>query len=107
MTQAERVRVSGPLAAHRRGFIAELKRAGYSEQVAAEHLRLLNQLSLQLAGEGVEGEVAPGAFARLAAARRAAGYRQRCTERALIPLAVYLRGVGAAVGAGGAPPGAG
>src|SRR3954469_2565556 len=103
MTRAERVRVSGPLAAHRSGFIAELERAGYSEQVAAEHLRLLNQLSLQLAGDGVGGEVAPSAFARLAAARRAAGYRQRCTERALIPLTVYLRPVGVAV-APVAPP---
>src|SRR4051795_13693815 len=98
MTQAERVRVSGPLAAHRSGFIAELERAGYSEQVAAEHLRLLNQLSLQLARDGVQGGVvALGAFARLAAARRAAGYQQRCTERALIPLAVYLGRVGVAV----------
>jgi site-specific recombinase XerD len=77
MAQAERVRVSGPLAPLARGFIAELGRAGYSEQIAAEHVRLLNHLSQQLAREGTEGTVAPDAFTRLAAARRASGYLRR------------------------------
>jgi hypothetical protein len=42
MTRAERVRVSGRLAPLASGFIVELERAGYSEQIAAEHMRLLN-----------------------------------------------------------------
>src|SRR3954470_1326573 len=103
MTQAERVCVSGPLAPLKSGFIAELERAGYSEQVAAEHVRLLNHLSQQLAREGGEGQIAPGAFGRLAAARRASGYRHRRTERALVPLAAYLRRVGVALPPPAAP----
>src|SRR4051812_43207761 len=97
MSQAERVRVSGPLEPLKEGFIAELERAGYSEQIAAEHVRLLNHLSRQLAREGIGEKIAPDAFTRLAAARRASGYRHRRTERALIPLVAYLRRVGVAV----------
>jgi integrase/recombinase XerD len=96
MTEAERVRVSGPLAPLKSGFIAELGRLGYSPQVAAEHVRLLDQLSERVATESVEGKIAPDVFARVAAARRAAGYSHRRTERALAPLAGYLRRLGVA-----------
>src|SRR3954469_24335370 len=104
MSQANRVRVSGPLAPLKSGFMAELERAGYSEQVAAEHVRLLNHLSQQLAREGGEEQIAPDAFSRLAAARRASAYRHRRTERALVPLAAYLRRVGVALPPPAAPP---
>jgi integrase/recombinase XerD len=103
MSQAERVRVLGPLAALKDGFVVELERLGYSEQIAAEHVRLLNHLSQQVEREGLGGKITPDAFTRLAAWRRESGYTHRRTEQALVPLASYLRRLGVAVPPDAAP----
>src|SRR5438128_3820569 len=96
MTEPEGVRVFGPLAPLKKGFIAELDRLGYSRFTATQHVRLLRHLSEQVAREGVDGGITPEAFTRLAAARRAADYTHQRTERALAPLVNYLRRLGVA-----------
>ena len=97
MTEPDRVGVCGPLAPVARGFIAELDRLGYAPSTAAQHVRLLAHLSDLLEREGGDGwRVTPDLFERFLVARRAAGYTHQRTERALGPLANYLRRLGIA-----------
>ena len=97
MTEPRCVGVSGPLAALKPGFIAELDRLGYAPTTAAQHIRLLSHLSDLLDVEGLDGRhVTPDLLARFSADRRAAGYTHQRTERALVPLWNYLRGLGIA-----------
>ena len=97
MTEPNRVGVCGPLASLKPGFIAELDRLGYAPSTAAQHVRLLSHLSDLLEGEDLDGrDVTPELLARFSADRRAAGYTHQRTERALVPLASYLRGLGIA-----------
>src|SRR4051794_6850118 len=96
MSGPEDARVLGPLAPLKAGFIEELDRLGYSRLTATQHVHLLHHLSQHVASEGVEGKITPDVFARLAAARREAGYTHQRTERALAPLANYLRVLGVA-----------
>jgi integrase/recombinase XerD len=97
MTEPHCVGVSGPLAPLKPRFIAELDRLGYAPTTAAQHVRLLSHLSDLLEREGLDGrDVTPDLLARFCASRRAAGYTHQRTERALVPLSSYLRGLGVA-----------
>ena len=82
--------VFGPLESYAPGFRLELSRQGYTSHSAACQLHLMAHVSRWLAAEGLEatGLTAAGVEAFLAA-RRAAGYAQWCSVKALVPLLGY------------------
>jgi len=87
--------VDGPLALYAGGFRAELERLGYTPLTAATHVRLMAHLSRWLTREGVEATgLTPAVADAYFAERRAAGYAGHVTDRALRPLAGYLRRLG-------------
>lgn len=75
MANPDRVRVTGPLAAFKDGFAAELVRQGYRPNAVACQLQLMAHLSRWMALRGVDaaGLTAP-VMAEFLVARRDAGY---------------------------------
>jgi integrase/recombinase XerD len=95
MDVVSRVRVSGPLAEYAAGFAAYLAGAGYRPLSAANQVRLLAHLSRWLEDRGLApGELTGQRVREFLAARRAAGYTCRLSERGLAPLLDCLRGLG-------------
>ena len=95
MNKPSRVRMNGPLVAHRRGFTAELRRQGYSPFTAVSVLQLTAHLSRWLERQGLDaGDLTAECAERYLAARRASGQVRRLTPRGLRPLLSYLRGLG-------------
>jgi len=95
MADPLRVRVRGLLEPYARGFAAELSRLGYTPVSAAFQLQLMAHLSRWLAEEGSElGELTPGVVETFLAARRAAGYTNYRSPKALEPQLGYLRTLG-------------
>jgi site-specific recombinase XerD len=89
--------VPGPLASYAEGFRAELERLGYTPLSAAVHVQLMAHLSRWLARKGLEGSALTQATVEVYfAERRAAGYVNLRTGRALQPLVGYLRRLGVA-----------
>jgi integrase/recombinase XerD len=95
MDDLHAVRMVGPLGLYARGFAGELARLGFTRLSAQKQLGLAAHLSRWLgdAGLGVADLATPAVDAFLAA-RRAAGYREYLTAKALAPLLGYLRGLG-------------
>ena len=91
--------MTGPLA-HRmyaHGWRAELAARGYAPHSVTAHAQLMAHLSGWLAATGRGVDALTGEVVRqYARARRAAGYQNRTTERAVAPLLGYLRGLRAA-----------
>lgn len=88
--------MTGPLATFASGFAVELSRVGYTENSAADQVRLLAHLSRWLAGEGfTAAQLTPEAADTFLVARRAEGYTLWLSRKALAPLLTYLRGIGA------------
>jgi integrase/recombinase XerD len=98
MIDLSRVGVTGPLEPFVAGFASELARQGYARSSVLRHLDLLAHLSRWLAAEGLDAShLTPDVLERFMVARRAGGYTdRRCTTRSLVPLAGYLRSLGAA-----------
>ena len=97
MHDPSRVRVSGPLEVFASGFVAELARLGYRRTPATFQLQLMAHVSRWLQSEGLgAGELSSEVVERFLAERRAAGYTNYVTARALAPLLGYLRGLGVA-----------
>jgi integrase/recombinase XerD len=97
MSDPSRVRVSGPLEPFAAGFVAELQRQGYTPGSACQQMYLFAHLSRWLAGERLDAHALEAAtIERFAATRRAAGYVPYTSAKALRPLLVHLRGLGAA-----------
>jgi integrase/recombinase XerD len=97
MHDPSRVRVSGPLEVFASGFVAELARLGYRRTPATFQLQLMAHVSRWLQSEGLAaGELTSEVVERFLAERRAAGYTNYVTARALAPLLGYLRGLGVA-----------
>jgi integrase/recombinase XerD len=95
MHDPSRVRVSGPLEGYAEGFGAELVRLGYRRTPVTFQLQLMAHASRWLAGEGLGAdEFMSEVVERFLAERRAAGYTDRVTARAMAPLLGYLRGLG-------------
>jgi integrase/recombinase XerD len=92
------VRVRGPLASHADGFYSWLiDRRFYSPLTAVDHLRLMAHVGRWLVSRGLDCAALTDDLAlEFVAARRAAGYRNLRSPRALAPLVAYLREVGAA-----------
>jgi integrase/recombinase XerD len=99
-----RVRVTGPLEPYASGFVLELVDRGYTPVSAAHQMRLMAHLSRWLAGERLgSDDLSPARVEEFFAARRAAGYTNYVTLRALTALLEYLRGLGVVPPAGEEP----
>ena len=95
MADPLRVRVCGPLEPYARGFAAKLSRLGYTPVSAARQLQLMAHMSRWLAEEGSGlDELTPGVVETFLAARRAAGYTDYRSPKALDPQLGYLRTLG-------------
>jgi integrase/recombinase XerD len=79
------------------GSLGELSRLGYTSGSACGQMFLMAHVSRWLAGEGLDaGGLTAEAAGRFLAARRAAGYAQLLSPKAMAPLLGYLRRLGAA-----------
>ena len=97
MHDPSRVRVSGPLEVFAAGFAAELARLGYRRVSVVFQLQLMAHASRWLQGDGLgAGELSSEVVERFLAVRRAAGYTNYVTARAMAPLLGYLRCLGVA-----------
>jgi integrase/recombinase XerD len=97
MHDPSRVRVSGSLGVFASGFAAELARLGYRRTPATFQLQLMAHASRWLQREGIgANELTSEVVERFLAERRAAGYANYVTVRAMAPLLAYLRGLGVA-----------
>ncbi|MGH2834417.1 MAG: site-specific integrase, partial [Solirubrobacteraceae bacterium] len=98
MSDPLRVRVSGPLEPFAAGFAAALQRGGYTPGSACHRMYLFAHLSRWLAADHLDvGQLTAETIERFVAARRAAGCVQYISPKALGPLLVHLRGLGAAL----------
>jgi integrase/recombinase XerD len=97
MHDPSRVRVTGPLEPFVVGFATALRVEGYTARGITGQLQLMAHLSRWLAEEhlGVASLAGP-VVERFVAARRAAGYAQFRSPRALEPLLFHLRKLGQA-----------
>ena len=106
MRNPSSVGVAGPLEPFSPGFAAELGRVGYSPAAASFQLQLMAHASRWLGAEGLDaGGLSAGTVGRFLAARRAAGYTNYLSARAMAPLLGYLRGLGVAPAAAAEGPG--
>jgi integrase/recombinase XerD len=92
------VRVCGPLASHAdRFYLWLIERRFYSPLTAVGHLRLMAHVSRWLVSRDLDCAALTDDLAlEFVAARRAAGYCNLRSPRALAPLVAFLREVGAA-----------
>lgn len=97
MHDPSRVRVTGPLETFAVGFAAVLRVDGYTARGITGQLQLMAHLSRWLAQEQLGVASLTGTVVeRFVAARRAAGYAQFRSRRALEPLLYHLRELGQA-----------
>jgi hypothetical protein len=87
--------VRGPLESHAAGFAEELLRQGYTRSSAGQHMCFIAHLDrwMQTVDVGL-GQLNGPVIERYLAGRRAAGYRQYLSQRALAPLLGYLAPLG-------------
>jgi integrase/recombinase XerD len=92
-----RVRVSGPLYAYRDGFAEELAGQGYTPGSAQRQVGLLAHLSRWLDSCGLgAADLTPERVEEFLGVRRAEGYTLELSQRGVLPLLGYLRGLGVA-----------
>jgi integrase/recombinase XerD len=104
MGDLSRIRVTGPLEPFVSGFVAALVERGYTPVSAAHQLRLMAHVSRWLASEGLApDDLSPARVEEFVAVRRAAGYVNYVTPRALVALLEHLREVGVVPPAGELP----
>ena len=94
MDKLARMRPAGVLAPYMSGFAAELERSGYRPNAAYQQLLLAAGLGRWLEGQGLAlSGLTDDRQEAFLAARRAAGYRQWLSGKALTPLVSYLRSI--------------
>jgi integrase/recombinase XerD len=87
--------VRGPLEPYAAGFAAQLLAQGYSRTSAAQHVCFIAHLDRWMSAEGIGPDGLSGlVIERYLAARRAAGYRQYRSVKALRPLLDHLAPLG-------------
>lgn len=97
MLDSSRLQVRGPLEGFAAGFAVELRVVGYRRVPVVFQLQLMAHASRWLEEEGLlAGGLTSEVVERFVAARRAAGYANHVTARAMAPLVGYLRGLGVA-----------
>jgi integrase/recombinase XerD len=84
MGDPKRIEVSGPLVAYRDGFVEELAEQGYTTYGAMHQVWLMAHVSRWLDLE--VGDLTADRVEEFVEVRRAAGYTDRLSERALAPL---------------------
>ena len=91
MVKVLRSIVQGPLEPHIVGFSEELLRQGYSRSAAEQQVCFLAHLDrwMQAGGVGLDG-LSDSVIEEYLAQRRAAGYREYRSVKALRPLLTYL-----------------
>ncbi len=95
MVKVLRSRVSGPLEPYATGFAEELLRQGYSRSGAEQHMCFIAHLGRWLSAAGVgPGELSGPVTEAYLTERRAAGYVQYRSAKALEPLLGYLAPLG-------------
>jgi len=95
MVKVLRSFVCGPLEPHIIGFAEELLRQGYSRTSAAQHVCFLAHLDRWMTAEGVALDGLSGpVIDRYLAQRRAAGYREYRSVKALQPMLDFLAPLG-------------
>jgi integrase/recombinase XerD len=101
MSDPLRVQMSGPLSVFAAGFLEQLLGRGYRPGSVAKQLQLMGHLSRWLAAHDLEprdlGRVEIASFVQ---ERRVSGRAQLASERALVALLGYLRGLGVVPAAG-------
>jgi integrase/recombinase XerD len=91
MVKVLRSFVRGPLEPHVAGFAEELLRQGYSRSSAEQHVCFIAHLDRWMQAEGVGlGDLSGQVLECYLAERRAAGYREYRSVKALRPLLDYL-----------------
>jgi integrase/recombinase XerD len=104
MVDVSRVRVTGPLEPYVSGFVAGLTERGYTPVSAGHQLRLMAHVSRWLSSKGLgPDDLSLARVEEFIAARRAAGYANYVTPRALVALLEHLREVGVVPPAGELP----
>jgi len=99
VSSPSKVRVRGPLEAFAPGFADELRGLGYTPVSAVFQLQLMAHASRWLREAGLGSDALTGdVVERFVAERRAAGYTNYVTARAMAPLLGYLRAIGVAPG---------
>jgi integrase/recombinase XerD len=92
-----RIRVLGPLSPFTAGFADELAYQGYTPNSARRQMWLMAHLSSWLLNEGLgASDLRSAELERFLRARRAGGYVQYLSIKALGPLLAYLRDLGTA-----------
>src|SRR6266516_2980125 len=106
MVKVLRSLVWGPLEPHVIGFAEELLRQGYSRTSAAQHVCFIAHLDrwMRAEGVGVDGLSGP-VIERYLVQRRAAGYVEYRSVKALRPLLEFLAPLGVLQAAEEVPPG--
>lgn len=95
MVKVLRSVVRGPLEPHIVGFAEQLLRQGYTRSSAAQHVCFLAHLDRWLSGEGLGLDGLSGSvIERYLDQRRAAGYVEYRSVKALRPLLDYLAPLG-------------
>jgi len=95
MVKVLRSIVRGPLESYAPGFAVELLRQGYSRGGADQHVCFIAHLDRWMLGEGIGvGELSESVMHRYLGERRAAGYREYVSVKALAPLLDYLTPLG-------------
>ena len=95
MVKVLRSIVRGPLEPHVTGFAEGLLRQGYTRTAAEQHVCFIAHLDRWMQAEGVELEGLSGsAIERYLVQRRAAGYVEYRSVKALGPLLEYLAPLG-------------
>ena len=95
MVKVLRSIVRGPLERHVVGFAEGLLRQGYSRSSAEQHVCFIAHLDRWMQAEGIGlGGLSGSAIERYLAQRRAAGYVEYRSLKALQPLLAYLAPLG-------------
>ena len=101
MGDLSRIRVTGPLEPYVSGFVAELVERGYMPVSVAHQLRLMAHVSRWLASDGLgPDDLSPARVEEFFMVRRAAGYVNYVTPRAVAALLEHLRELGVVPPAG-------
>lgn len=89
-----RINVQGPLAPYADRWRAELTQRGYTRNAMTRQMRLMECLSRYLSGRHLQmADVSPQVVDDFLRIRRAEGCRDLLSEKGMLPLLGYLRGV--------------
>lgn len=98
MSDPRTVRVNGPLMTYAEGFVAELLSCGYTPDSASAQVGLMAHVSRWLARNGLGVvDLTPSRAEQFLSVRRAEGYTNLLSPRALVQLLDYLAAVRTAV----------